>query len=109
MAVEPIIPIIPIIQCEMAELYMYNTVLYRKISGLWRRYDTYSTVTTNHTRDLLRRSVSYQPNSYSDPALVSKYLNRFTENMLSHDRGTSAPTEVRDILRFRNLKLYFFS
>jgi hypothetical protein len=74
MAVEPIIPIIPIIQCEMAELYMYNTVLYRKISGLRRRYDTYSTVTTNHTRDLRSRSVSYQPSSYSDPALTRSLI-----------------------------------
>jgi len=54
-----------------AELYMYNTVLYRKISGRRHQYNTNSTVTTNHTRGPLRRSVSYRPNSYSDPTLLN--------------------------------------
>ena len=49
---------------------MYNTVLYQKISGRWPRYNTNSTVMTNYTRGLLRGSVSYWPNSYSDPALL---------------------------------------
>ena len=70
MAIESIIRIIRIIRCKMVELYMYNTVLYRKFSGLRRRYNTYSTVATNHTRDPLRGSVSDRHNSYSDPALV---------------------------------------
>ena len=70
MAVEPIIQIIQIIWCDMAELYTYNTVLYRRFSGLQRWYNTYSTVTTNHTRDPLHGSVSYWPDSYSDPALA---------------------------------------
>ena len=34
----------------MAELYTYYTVLYRKISGLRRRYNTNYIVMTNHTR-----------------------------------------------------------
>ena len=58
----------------MAELYMYYTVLYRKFSGLRRRYNTYSTVMTNHTRGPLNETVSYQPNSYSDPALEKREL-----------------------------------
>ena len=53
----------------MAELYTYNMVLYWKFSGLRHWYNTYYTVMTNYTRDPLHRSVSYQPNSYSDPAL----------------------------------------
>ena len=54
----------------MAELYAYYTALYQKFSGLWRQYNTYSTVMTNHMRDPLYRSVSYWPNPYSDPALL---------------------------------------
>ena len=48
----------------------YYTVLYWKISGLQRRYNTYSTVITNETATPLRGAVSYQPKSDWDPALV---------------------------------------
>ena len=54
----------------MAELYMYYTVLYRKISGLRRRYNTNYIVMTNYTRGPLNQTVSYRSISYSDPALL---------------------------------------
>ena len=53
----------------MAELYMYYTVLYRKISGLRRRYNTNYIVMTNYTRGPLNQTVSHRSISYSDPAL----------------------------------------
>ena len=53
----------------MDELYMYYTVLYRKFSGLRRRYNTNYIVMTNYTRGLLNQTVSYRSISYSDPAL----------------------------------------
>ena len=52
------------------ELYMYYTVLYRKFSGLRRRYNTNYIVMTNYTRGLLNQTVSYRSISYSDPALI---------------------------------------
>jgi hypothetical protein len=58
-----------------AELYAYYTVLYRKISGLWHRYNTNSTNVTYKTRAPLRGSVSYQPKSDSDPALALARAN----------------------------------
>ena len=58
----------------MSELYVYYTVLYRKISGLRRRYNTYSTNVTCKTRAPLRGSVSYQPKYDSDPALSKMVL-----------------------------------
>ena len=58
----------------MSELYVYYTVLYRKFSGLRRRYNTYSTNVTYETRAPLRGSVSYQPKSDSDPALTRMVL-----------------------------------
>ena len=53
----------------MSELYMNYMVLYRKILGLRRRYNTYSTNVTYKMRSPLRGSVSYQPKYNSDPAL----------------------------------------
>ena len=53
----------------MSVLYVYYTVLYRKISGLRRRYNTYSTNITYETRAPLCGSVSYRPNYDLDPAL----------------------------------------
>jgi hypothetical protein len=61
----------PIIQHAMSELYVYYTVLYQKILGLWHQYNTYSTNVTYETRAPLRGSVSYQPKSDSDPALLA--------------------------------------
>ena len=58
-----------------AELYVYYTVLYRKISGLRHWDNTNSTNITYKTRALLRRSVSYGPKSDSDPALPRWYCD----------------------------------
>ena len=55
----------------MDELYMYYTVLYRKISGLRRRYNTNYIVMTNYSTGLLNQTVSYRSISYSDPALLA--------------------------------------
>ena len=51
------------------QVYTYYTVLYRKFSGLRRRYNTNCTINTNHTRGPLNETVSYRSISYSDPAL----------------------------------------
>ena len=66
-----------------SELYVYYTVLYRKISGLRRRYNTYSTNVTYKTRAPLRGSVSYRPKYDSDPALVvSRQSSNFSTGVL---------------------------
>ena len=68
----------------MSELYVYYTVLYRKISGLQRRYNTYSTNITYEMRAPLRGSVSYRPKSDSDPALPTTKVAGIAEIKLPH-------------------------
>ena len=75
----------------MSELYVYYTVLYRKISGLRRRYNTYSTNVTYKTRAPLRGSVSYRPKSDSDPALDTSETHLHLSNSLLDCRILPSP------------------